>query len=155
MQDSYRVVPLTRAHVLPAYPLVHAYRPELSLAAWRVESNRHVAGSARSRRGAFVAESDQGYLTGVALHRVGSDSLEVECFAVLALIDAFGIAGALLARLEEVARAAGCGAVRVLLPCRLREQAERPRSQESRSAAAAFTFAGYGATGTILRKTLD
>lgn len=155
MQDSYRVVPLTRAHVLPAYPLVHAYRPDLSLAAWRAESNRHVAGSARSRHGALVAESDQGYLTGVALHRVGSDALEVECFVVLALIDAFGIAGALLARLEEVARAAGCGAIRVLFPGRLRDPADQPRDRGPRSAAAAFAFAGYGAAGTILRKTLD
>lgn len=151
LESSYRVVPLARAHVLPAYPLVHAFRPDLTLAEWRSESAGHLDGGGAAC-GALVAESVQGHLTGVALHRLVPGALAVDCFAVLALVDAFGIAGALLGRLEAVARAAGCGEVRVLLP--QRGLAAGPAEGRSRTTAAAFAFAGYGPVGIVHRKRL-
>ncbi|WP_374449327.1 hypothetical protein [Stella sp.] len=152
MESSYQVVALAREHVLPAYILARAFRPDLSLAGWRAESARHIARpAAAGRRGALVAESEQGYLTGLALHRVdGAErSLQVDCFVVLALVDAPRIAGALLTRLEELAQASGCREVRILMPAR----AGAP-SPPGGTTAATLAAAGYGPAGTLYSKPL-
>lgn len=154
MESSYQVVALAREHVLPAYILARAFRPDLSLAGWRAESARHIARpSAPGRRGALVAESEQGYLTGLAMHRVdgGGRSLQVDCFVVLALVDAPRVAGALLARLEELARGSGCLEVRILMPTP-GSGAPSPAGGTTGSLLAA---AGYGPAGMLYSKPLS
>ena len=108
-----------------------------------------------SERGALVAESEHGYLTGLALHRadIAAGTLHVDCFIVLALVDAFGVAGALLGGLETVARACGCGEVQVIVP-RKGCGATPPREAVG-TTGAAFAFAGYGPAGILYRKRLD
>ena len=155
LESSYRVVALGRDRVLSAYPLARAHRPDLSLDDWRAESARHIDPAAGSDRGALVAESEHGYLTGLALHRadLAAGTLHVDCFIVLALVDAFGVAGALLGGLETVARACGCGEVQVIVP-RKGCGATPPREAVG-TTGAAFAFAGYGPAGILYRKRLD
>jgi hypothetical protein len=120
MGRTLRVRALTRSRFAQAFPLVQAIAPGIALKEW-LDYARAIGAS--SRGGVVSAEGNDGYIYGLFCYAVENDlrhgkTLAVTNMVVLDMIDSQGVAAALAAAMERIARQKSCGYTLVTLPHR-------------------------------------
>lgn len=119
--SGFTVLPLTSAEFRPAYPLIRAVAPQVSLAEW-LRFARHATGRARAGREGVttVRHAGRAFPSGLCCWRRDMDLtaglvLTAEHIIAVDLLDAAPVFDALAAELERIAARLGCRAVRSVL----------------------------------------
>ncbi len=122
MTGQVTLVPLRGHRVVQAFPVVRHVAPETTIDAWLNYARGFVRSKARrdAPQDIIAACSDNDYLRGLYAYRVVPElghtrALVAECFVVSSLFFAETVAAALLAGIEQAARAYRCDAVRIEL----------------------------------------
>lgn len=111
---------LTAAEARPAYPLMQAAMPHLTLSAWLRHARRITGPRSSPARGVLVARRPGGPLCGAVCYRKVPDLeagsvLIADHFVALDLLHPESVLAALATGLEHVAGTLGCAEVRALV----------------------------------------
>lgn len=123
---DYQLHYLGSSKVDQAFPLMQLAIPELTLARWRDFAGKLVVSEPRGgtslppQRAIVLAQDSSGYLHGLFSYAVEEDllgrTLALHDFVVCALFGTEAVADALLARVDALAAALDCAAVRADVP---------------------------------------
>lgn len=131
-----------------AYPLIRQVAPGMDLRRWARFAKATASDREAANAGILVARRPQhSYPCGMVCYRRDNDPthgavLTAEYLVALDIVDPSGAVDALMARLEQVARDLGCGAVRALV------LGASPAATEE------LLAAGHCRQGTMLMKVL-
>ncbi|MFQ5783977.1 MAG: hypothetical protein ACE5H8_04040 [Alphaproteobacteria bacterium] len=117
MQGGFVLAPLHAGRISQAYPLVREVVHEATLGGWQAYARAMLRTSSTDKRGILAASSENDYLRGLFVYRIGPDLthgrvLIIDCFVVSSLFSPKDVAAALIEGAEAVARRHRCGAVR-------------------------------------------
>jgi hypothetical protein len=146
MRRSLDATVLTLDDVEPAFALVQALHPSLSLETWRKFAGPLIAPRPSAERGLIGVRNEADYLCGLFVYRVEADlsygrAFVVDVVAALDVVDAGAVIGAILEAAQAMADRLRCRIVRI-------------RVASSQTALAAYLReAGLGIEGQVLSKS--
>ena len=143
---------LDRAALDPAFSLIELAIPGLDPARWRAFAGSHVRGKSPAQ-GILALQSERGYLFALCAYRMtpglpDGPILLVDHVVIPKLVDQKLVMSLLTKSWEDIAKRAGCRAIRTLLPI------QRDQKFRAQGLLAAATEFGYRAEATCLTKPL-
>jgi ribosomal protein S18 acetylase RimI-like enzyme len=155
MSDVVLLKPLTAGQIAQAFPLLSVVDSKLSEGQWRSYANAVIAdANAAGRTGILTAQSNWGYIFALAVFLIKPDLrelqiLEIENFAVAAILGSLTPARALLDGLEAFAVERGCSCITISL---LNPYMRRWLRERGNPAIELFRSAGFRGEQLRLRK---
>ncbi|HSR70781.1 MAG TPA: hypothetical protein VLL72_00240 [Kiloniellales bacterium] len=155
MSDAILIRPLAASQIAQAFPVLSVVDPQLTAAQWQDYAGAVVEnGAAGGRTGILTAQSEEGCIYALSGHTLKPDLhegriLEIENFAVAALLGNLVPARLLLEGLETLARERECSCVVLSLLNPLMRKWLRERSNP---AIELFRSAGFRGEQLRLRK---
>jgi hypothetical protein len=118
MRRSLDATNLSTADIEPAFALIRALHPSLTLDNWRSFATPLVDQEEMAQSGLICVRNERGYLCGLFVYRVESDlaherAFVVDIIAALDVVDAKFVIRAMMAAAEATALRLDCGITRV------------------------------------------
>ena len=118
MRRTLNAADLSTGDIEPAFALIQALHPSLTLETWQAFATQLVDQRPSAQRGLIGVRNETGYICGLFVYRAEADLMHERAFAVdviaaIDIVDASVVIREMMKAARATARRLGCGIIRV------------------------------------------